>query len=98
VSNILSSTDLAFSVGKTVLGFELLSIFLSPNMPHKGYELVSLSHLLYILATLPVNASRGRNVLRSSKKVSMTPTDDINQQAVASYVRESIWPGNKKLK
>ncbi len=45
--------------------------------------------------TLPANASRGKNVLRSSKKVSMTPTDHINQQAVASYVREAIWPGNK---
>jgi hypothetical protein len=47
--------------------------------------------------TLTANASRGRNVLRSSKNVSMTPTDDINQQAVASYVREAIWPGNKML-
>ena len=27
----------------------------------------------------------------------MTPIDHINQQAVASYVRESIWPGNKML-
>jgi hypothetical protein len=43
---------------------------------------------------LPANVSRGRNVLRSSKKVSMTPTDHINQQAVVSYVREAIWPGN----
>ncbi len=34
--------------------------------------------------TLPENASRGRNVMRSSKKVSMTPTDHINQQTVAS--------------
>jgi hypothetical protein len=48
--------------------------------------------------TLPANTSRGRNVLRSSKKVNMTTTDDINQQAVASYVREAIWPGTKKLK
>jgi hypothetical protein len=47
--------------------------------------------------TLPANASRGKNVLRSSKKMSMTPTDHINQQAVASYVREAIWPGNKML-
>jgi hypothetical protein len=47
--------------------------------------------------TLPANASRGRNVLRPSKKVSMTPTDDINQQAYASYVREAIWPENKML-
>ena len=27
----------------------------------------------------------------------MTPTDPINQQAVASYAREAIWPGNKML-
>ena len=34
--------------------------------------------------TLPEIASRVRNVLRSSKKVSMTPIDHINQQAVAT--------------
>jgi hypothetical protein len=44
--------------------------------------------------TLPVNASRGGNVLRSTKKVSLTSTDHISQQAVASYVREAIWPEN----
>ncbi len=27
----------------------------------------------------------------------MTPTNHINQQAVASYLREAIWPGNKML-
>jgi hypothetical protein len=43
------------------------------------------------------NASRGKNVLRTSKKVSLTATDHINQQAVASYVRDAIWPGNKML-
>ncbi len=47
--------------------------------------------------TLPRNASRGENVLRTSKMMSMTATDPINQQAVASYVREAIWPGNKML-
>jgi hypothetical protein len=47
--------------------------------------------------TLPANASRGENVLRTSKKMSMTATDHINQQAVTSYVREAIWPGNKIL-
>jgi hypothetical protein len=36
---------------------------------------------------LPAIASRVRNVLRSSKKVSMTPIDQINQQAVATYVQ-----------
>ncbi len=40
--------------------------------------------------TLPASASRGKNVLRTSKKVSMTPTDHISQQAVASYVQEAI--------
>jgi hypothetical protein len=44
---------------------------------------------------LPAIASRGENVLRSSKKVSMTTTDHINQQVVASYIQETIWPGNK---
>ncbi len=39
---------------------------------------------------LPGNASRGMNVLRTSKRMSMTATDHINQQAVASYVREAI--------
>jgi len=46
---------------------------------------------------LPAIASRVRNVLRSSKKVSMTPIDHINQQAIATYVREAIWPGNKSF-
>jgi hypothetical protein len=46
---------------------------------------------------LPAIASRVRNVLRSSKKVSMTPIDHINQQAVATYVREAVWLGNKRF-
>ncbi len=47
--------------------------------------------------TLPGTASRGKNVLRTLKMMSMTATDHINEQAVASYVREAIWPGNKML-
>ncbi len=47
--------------------------------------------------TLPGNASRVRNVLKTSKKMSMTAIDHINQQAVASYLREAIWPVNKTL-
>jgi hypothetical protein len=47
--------------------------------------------------TLPANASGEKNVLRTSKKMSMTATDHINQQGVASYVREAICPGNKML-
>jgi hypothetical protein len=41
--------------------------------------------------TLPVNASRGKNLLRTSKKVTITATDHINQLTVASYVRELGW-------
>jgi hypothetical protein len=52
-SNVLSIIDLAFSVGRTVLGIEPLSIFLLPNMPLVGFEPVSLSHLLNMPATLP---------------------------------------------
>jgi hypothetical protein len=58
-------------------------------------ELAEFNHVRY--RTLPANTSRGKNVLRTSKKMSMTTTDHINQQAVASYVREAIWPGNKML-
>jgi hypothetical protein len=47
--------------------------------------------------TLPAIASRIRNVLRSSKKVSMTPIDHINQQVAATYVREAICSGNKSF-
>jgi hypothetical protein len=52
-------------------------------------ELTEFNHVQYRI--LPANASRGKN------KVSMTATDHINQQAVASYVRGAIWPGNKML-
>jgi hypothetical protein len=58
-------------------------------------ELAEFNRVQY--RTLMGNASRGKNVLRTSKKMSMTATDHINQQAVPSYVREAIWPGNKML-
>jgi hypothetical protein len=58
-------------------------------------ELAEFNRIQYRI--LPGNASRGKNVLRTSKKMSMTATDHINQQAVASYLREAIWPGNKML-
>jgi hypothetical protein len=58
-------------------------------------ELVEFNCVQY--RTLPGNASREKNVLRTSKKMSMTATDHINQQAVASCVREAIWQGNKML-
>ncbi len=47
-------------------------------------ELAEFNRVQY--RTLPGNASRGKNVLRTSKKMSMTATDHINQQTVASYV------------
>jgi hypothetical protein len=58
-------------------------------------ELTEFNHVQY--RSLPANASKGKNVLRSSQTVIMTPTDHINQQAVASYVKEAIRPGNKML-
>jgi hypothetical protein len=54
-SNVLSSIDLAFSVSCTLLGFIPLSIFCLPNMPLKGFEPGSLSHMLCMPATLPVS-------------------------------------------
>jgi hypothetical protein len=47
--------------------------------------------------TLPANASGGKNVVQTSKRKSLTATDHINQQAVALYLREAIWPSNKIL-
>jgi hypothetical protein len=58
-------------------------------------ELAEFNRVRY--RTLPGNASRWKNILITSKKMSMTATDHINQQAVASFVREAIWPGNKML-
>ncbi len=48
---------------------------------------------------LPANSSRGDDVVQmsNSKKLSMSATDQINQQAVASYLHEADWPGNKVL-
>ena len=43
--------------------------------------------------SLSPNTSRGKNVIPT--KVSMTLTDQINQQTVGSFVREVIWPCNK---
>ncbi len=47
--------------------------------------------------TLPVNSNRGKNVIRTAKKVSMTATDQINQQTIASYLWEAVWPTYKML-
>jgi hypothetical protein len=42
-----------------------------------------------------VNSSWGKNVIRTAKKVSMTTTDQINQQTIASYLRVAVWPTYK---
>jgi hypothetical protein len=47
--------------------------------------------------TLPVNSSWGKNVIQTAKKVRMTSTDQINQQTVASYLWEAVWPTYKML-
>jgi hypothetical protein len=47
--------------------------------------------------TLPVNSSRGKNVIPTAKKVSMTTTDQINQRTIASYLWRAIWPTYKML-
>ncbi len=47
--------------------------------------------------TLPVNSSQGKKVIQTAKKVSMTTTDQINQQTVASYLWEAVWPTYKML-
>ncbi len=47
--------------------------------------------------TLPENSSLGKNVIQTAKKVSMTTMDQINQQTVASYLWEAVWPTYKIL-
>jgi hypothetical protein len=65
------------------------------NIKHLQEQLAEFNCVRY--RTLPANASRGKNVVPTSKKVSMTVTDQINQQAVALYLREAIWPSIKIL-
>jgi hypothetical protein len=55
---------------------------------HLQEQLAEFNRVRY--RTLPANASRGKNLVWSSKRVSLTATDQINQQAVVSYLREAI--------
>jgi len=41
--------------------------------------------------------ARGKNVTRLSSKVSMTMQDTVNQQHVAGFLREFVWPSQKIL-
>ena len=63
------------------------------QIKHLQQQLAEFNSVRY--RTLSGNASRGKNVVRTTRKVSMTPTDQINQQVVTSYLREAIWPSNK---
>jgi len=65
------------------------------QIKHLQQQLAEFNSVRY--RTLSGNASRGKNVVRTTRKVSMTPTDQINQQVVTSYLREAIWPSNKIL-
>ncbi len=47
-------------------------------------QLSDFNHVRY--RTLPVNSSRGKNVIQTAKNMSMITTDQINQQTVASYL------------
>ena len=39
----------------------------------------------------------GKNIVRDSKKVSMTGTDRINQVTLSTFLRETVWPYQKML-
>ena len=39
----------------------------------------------------------GKNNVRDYKKVSMTPTDTINQVTLSTFLRETVWPYQKML-
>jgi hypothetical protein len=60
---------------------------------HLQEQLVEFNRVRY--GTLPANANRGKNVVQTSKMVSLTATDQINQQAVVTYLREAIWPSTR---
>ena len=67
------------------------------KIEHLQEQLADFNHVQYRM--LPANSSRGDDVVQmsNSKKLSMSATDQINQQAVASYLHEADWPGNKVL-
>jgi hypothetical protein len=47
--------------------------------------------------TVPSSGARGKNHTQTAKKISMTTQDQINQQAVSCFLRESIWSLQKIL-
>ncbi len=63
------------------------------KIKHLQEQLAEFNHVRY--RTLPANASGGKNGVQTPKRKSLTATDQINQQAVTSYLREAIWPSNK---
>ena len=65
------------------------------KIQHLQEQLAEFNRVRY--RTLSANASGGKNVVCTLKRKGLTATDQINQQAVASYLREAIWPSNKIL-
>jgi hypothetical protein len=65
------------------------------KIKHLQEQLAETNRVRY--RTLPANASGGKNAVRTSKRKSLTATDQINQQAVVWYLQEAIWPSNKIL-
>jgi len=54
------------------------------QIKHHQQQLAEFNSVRY--RTLLGNASRGKNVVRTSRKVSMTPTYQINQQVVLDWL------------
>jgi len=53
------------------------------KIKHLQQQLAEFNSVRY--RTLSGNTSRGKNVVRTTRKISMTLTDQINQQVVALY-------------
>ncbi len=53
------------------------------KIKHLQEQLAEFNRVRY--RTLLANASGGKNIVRTSKRKSLTATDQINQQVVASY-------------
>ena len=57
------------------------------KIKHLQEQLAEFNHARY--KTLPAIASKGKNDVQTLKWVSLTVTDQINQQSVALYLREA---------
>ena len=101
------STHASSSSGSSYLaGAPLRSVHFDPSnvgviekqqqkIKHLQEHLAEFNRVRY--RTLPASASRGKNVVQTLKRVSLTATNQINQHAMASYLWEAIWSLNKIL-